>query len=87
MMGHKICLHEEIWIKYCTYKYILVTGLPFSLWNLVCINVFYSTISYIYTYTIYIINRIRTEVSAYFVLLLMDTVSQIMAAKTVCYCC
>ena len=52
------------------------------------LNIFYSTISYIYTHAIYIINRIRTEASAYLVLfLLMDTVSQIMAAKTVCYCC
>ena len=54
----------------------------------VSLNIFYSTISYIYIHAIYIINRIRTEASAYLVLLLlMDKVSQIMAAKTVCYCC
>ena len=33
------------------------------------LNIFYSTILYIYTHTIYIINRIRTEASAYLVLL------------------
>ena len=49
------------------------------------LNIFYSTISYIYTQTIYMINRIRTEASAYLVLLLMDTVALIMAAQFVCY--
>ena len=35
------------------------------------------------TNTIYIFSRIRTNASAYLVLLLLNTVSQIMAVKTV----
>ena len=39
--------------------------------SLFSLNIFYSTISYIYTHAIYIINRIRTEASAYLVLFLL----------------